>query len=185
MTDKDLYQRMVAGDVDAFNQLFKAHYESLVRMLYKKCFDQTLAEDIVQNVFIELWSKRKERVLPKSVGAYLSTSVKNRYIDHFRKQKNLADKKKAYLQQSLPLNIASPEEELLNQENLAKIYRKIEELPPKTKVVFQLSRFENKSYSEIAEALDISVKTVEYHISNALRLLHESIFIFISIFLLG
>lgn len=185
MTDEDLYKRMASGEVNAFNQLFKRHYEKLVRMLYKKCFDLNLAEDIVQNVFIEIWSKKEERVAPNSVGAYLATSVRNRYIDHFRKEKILDNKKTAYVQQSLNFSILSPEEELLSQENLANIYQKIEQLSFKTRLIFKLNRFENKSYSEIAEELDVSVKTIEYHISKAIRFLRKAIFLYFFLLYLG
>jgi len=176
MDERILYKKMKAGDINAFNQLFKLNYERLVRMLYKKCYNQALAEDIIQNVFIDFWTNKNKIEINNSVSAYLTTSTRNRYIDHFRKQKTDSKKEQAYINNSLTLKVSSPEDELLSKENLANIYAKIEALPFKSKAIFQLSRFENKSYPEIANELNISIKTVEYHISNALRILRKSIF---------
>jgi len=167
---------MKEGDMSAFDQLFKLHYEDLVSQLYRKSYDLELSEDIIQNIFIEFWSNRKELNIQNSIKAYLSTSARNRFIDHFRKQKSIVRKEENYLQNTLHLNIASPEEELLTKENLDNIYDKIAQLPAQSKHIFQLSRFSEMSYQDIAEELGVSVKTVEYHISKALRILRKTIF---------
>lgn len=177
MNDLELYQKMKAGDLSAFDEIFKMHYESLVRMGVQKIDNVALVEDLVQNIFIDFWTKKNQLNIESSVLAYLKKMVHNRCIDHFRKQKSIQRKEENYFKNSLSLNVNSPEEDLLNQENLAAIYSKIEALPPKCRTVFKLSRFEEMTYDEIATQLDISKKTVEFHISTALRILRKSIFI--------
>ena len=179
MNEMQLYQKMKAGDATAFDQLFKMNYERLVNLAYRKVDDLAIAEDIVQNVFIEFWKKGTSWNIESSVGAYLKKIVNNRCIDFFRKEKTLNTRKKNFLQNSPTLDISSPEEELLSQESLQAIYQKIESLPRKCKIVFKLSRFEGLSYKAISEELNISIKTVEFHISTALRILRESLFIVI------
>lgn len=176
MEESTLYQKMKAGDLSAFNELFKLHYETLVRSTLLKV-DEAFAEDLVQTVFIEFWSKRNDINIEGSVVAYLRKTVHNRCIDHFRKQKSIQQKEERYFQNTLSLSISDPESRLLSRESLSAIYDKIEDLPPKCKIVFKLSRFEEMTYDEIAQELDISKKTVEYHISTALQILRKTIFI--------
>lgn len=176
MKELNLYKEMKAGNQAAFDELFHLYYENLVRLAYQKTQDQANAEDIVQTLFIDFWTKRATITIEKSVIGYLSTTVHRRCIDYFRKQKRIDHSHQKYFDNSLSLDISSPEKDLLNQENLSAIYTKIEALPPKCKIVFKMSRFEEMSYEEIAEQLDISKKTVEYHISTALRVLRKSVF---------
>ncbi|MFK8007592.1 MAG: RNA polymerase sigma factor [Saprospiraceae bacterium] len=183
MEELILYKKMKAGDRSAFDKIFKLHYEQLVRFAHVKIDNISIAEDIVQNIFIDFWTKRASINIEKSLLPYLRRTVHNRCIDHFRKQKSIQKKEEQFFQNSLTLDISNPEQELLSQENLQAIYTKIEALSPKCKVVFKLSRFEEMTYAEIATHLNISKKTVEMHISTALRILRKSIFIsLISIF---
>lgn len=171
-----LFQQIKTGDKIAFDKLFHLFYENLVQQAYNTTQQQADAEDIVQSVFIHLWTKRTQITIEQSVEAYLHRMVQYRCIDYFRKVKSDASNQEKHTQQSLHLTMGSPEEELLNAENLEAIYNKIEALPPKCKVVFKMSRFEEMNYSEIAQELDITKKTVEYHISTALRILRKGIF---------
>jgi len=93
-----------------------------------------------------------------------------------RKENQQQKKVKAFRQNSLSLDVRSPESELLSKENMKAIYEKIKALPPKSQAVFKLSRFENMTYQEIADSLEISIKTVEMHISISLRILRKTIF---------
>lgn len=183
MSEQNLYLQMKAGNQTAFDKLFHLHYEKLVRQAYLKTKNLVDAEDVVQTIFIDFWTKRNEINIEKSVIGYLSKMVYYRCMDYFRKQKSLDNQQAKYFENTLSLDIASPEEDLLNAENLAAIYKKIEALPPKCSIVFKMSRFEELTYDEIAEALGITKKTVEYHISTALRVLRKGIFSVVVYFL--
>lgn len=183
MDERQLYQQMKTGNQTAFDQLFQLYYEKLVRIAYQKTQDISIAEDIVQTVFIDFWTKKNDLVIEKSIFGYLNRMVHNRCIDYFRKQTSIQNTEYKYAKKSLNLSVLSPEEGLLNQENLNAIYAQIEALPTKCKIVFKLSRFEEMKYEEIAEQLAISKKTVEYHISTALKLLRKRVFGILVLFL--
>lgn len=171
-----LFYQIKAGNRTAFDKLFQLYYEQLVRQAYTITQNLANAEDIVQAVFIHFWTKRKQLNIEKSVIGYLTKMVHYRCIDYFRQQKSQQTNQEKYFQNTLSLAIASPEEALLNAENLAAIYEKIDALPPKCSIVFKMSRFEEMTYAEISEQLGVSKKTVEYHISTALRLLRKGVF---------
>ncbi|MFK7936312.1 MAG: RNA polymerase sigma factor [Saprospiraceae bacterium] len=176
MQERQLYLRIKSGDRTAFDELFRRHYANLVRQSYRKLQDQTTAEDIVQNVFIQFWNKREQITVKESVFAYLAQMARYGCIDFFRKQQSKAQRQEQYFQNGLNLDVKSPEEDLLQKENVAAIYAKVDALPVRCKTVFKLSRFEEMTYEQIAQELSISIKTVEYHISTALRLLRKSVF---------
>ncbi len=175
MNEGQLYEQMKAGDEAAFNQLFQLYYEPLVKFAFKKTYDLPTSEDIVQSVFIAFWDNKSNWNIQTSVESYLRKIVHNRCIDFFRKESNVSRATALYFQQSDKMTIESPEETLLSEEQLKFIHSRIEALPLKCKAVFKLSRFEELSYLEIANQLGISKKTVEFHISTALRLLRQSL----------
>jgi len=176
MLEKHLYQQMKAGNQTAFDKLFQLYYEKLVHQAYKTTQDLANAEDIVQAVFIDFWTKRNQLNIEQTVIGYLTRMVHHRCIDYFRQQKSQLVNQEKYFKNTLSLDITSPEEDLLNAENVAAIYAQIEALPPKCSIVFKMSRFEEMTYEEIAEQLGITKKTVEYHVSTALRVLRKGIF---------
>ena len=163
-------------DQQAFNDIFNMHYEHLVKVAISIISDSDLAEDVVQDVFINFWNRHIEIRIEQSVLAYLKKAVIFRSIDYLRKAKTKDEHIAAHQYNSLKLSLQTPESELLSQENLNSIYKKIDALPGNSGLVFKLNRFEHLSYAEIATQLGISVKTVEYHMSKALEILRKSIF---------
>lgn len=176
MTEQALMTQMKIGDQSIFEYFFELHYEKLVRVAYRLVSDIEAAEDVVQEIFVKFWEQKETINIEKTLYGYLKQAVIFRSIDYLRKTKRLEEKLKNHAQTSLRLNLLTPEAQLLTKENMAAIYEKIEALPEKSKLIFKLSRFEELSYAEIAEQLNISIKTVEYHISKALAILRESIF---------
>lgn len=152
--------------------LFRTYYPSLCKSLYRILKDVSLAEDIVQEVFLKVWDKRDTLALHGASHAYLYRSCYNTALNFLKKQKP------QYELSSVPIDICSDdgaEKALLFLETEAKILAAIETLPPKTKSIFSLSRFEELSYKEIAERLEISLKSVEKHMGIALQRLREQL----------
>lgn len=151
-----------------FEQLFKSHFQYLVNYGVQYVQDSNTAEDIVQKVFITLWEKRTSINPNQSVKSYLFTAVRNKCLNYIR------DNKK-YRSQVLDLDCGEfdiIEEETAPQEELKQqIEHALNQLPDKCRKVFELSRLHNLKYKEIANELDISVKTVEAHMSKALKTL--------------
>ncbi|MEM6723141.1 MAG: RNA polymerase sigma-70 factor [Bacteroidota bacterium] len=150
----------------AIDLLFQRDYEYLCRIAYRVLKDTNRSEDIVQDVFFELWKKRETIQIKSSIKAYLRRAVINKTLNFIRDQKIRMDDDSSlqYLdnKENIQHNLEASEMQI-------RIEAALEELPPKCKMVFMLSRYEQLSYQEIADKLEISTKTVENHISKALK----------------
>ncbi|MEZ4985061.1 MAG: RNA polymerase sigma-70 factor [Saprospiraceae bacterium] len=162
-----------AGDRSALKQIFDAQYQPVCHAIYRFVQDPGLSEDLAQEVFVRFWEKREDIHIESNLGAYLRRMAVNEALAYLRKKSRfLADELPAQLpgQQA-----AAADEQLATTELAERITHAINELPPRCRVVFQLSRFEEKSYQEIADSLDISIKTVENQMGKALKLLREKL----------
>ena len=157
----------------SFELLFAEFFEPLCGFAYGYVSDRDTAQEIVQDVFINLWQKRNSIEKDKSVKSYLYTSVKNRCLNYIRDNKNF---RSHYLDVVLELEIPVQEEDIFSEsETQDKINAALDKLPEKCRQVFELSRFEEMKYKEIAENMGISVKTVEVQMSKALKILREEL----------
>jgi RNA polymerase sigma-70 factor, ECF subfamily len=151
-----------------FEALFREYFKPLTAFAFKFTRDLDDAKSIVHDVFTKVWENRDGMDLSKSVRAYLYTSVNNRSLNYIR------DRKK-FVQQTVTddMNIADSKNDisdLLSEEDIhKKVEAALEAIGPKAKEVFLLSRNEGLKYNEIAEKLNLSVKTVETHMSTALK----------------
>ena len=144
--------------------------------------DRDAAQEIVQDVFINLWQKKDVIDPAKSVKAYLYTSVKNRCLNHIRDNKKF---RSYYLDVELELEIPHEDTDNISEsETRDKISAALDKLPERCRQVFELSRFDEMKYKEIAEKLGISVKTVEVQVSKALKILRNELREFLMILLL-
>ena len=139
-------------------------------MMYVKDFEA--AREVVQEAFLTLWEKREEIDMEKSVKTYLSTSVRNRSLNHLRDNKKF-DSGLLGVEGIYPERADAPVDKLEELELKEKIDTAIKELPEKCREVFILNRHEHLKYQEIADRLEISVKTVETQMSKALKHLRE------------
>jgi len=170
--DKYTVLRLKNGDKEAFSQIFQ-HFSKKVyyfSMGYLKATNE--AQDIVQEVFIKLWEKRAMLEEEKSISGFIFTLTYRCIMDFFRKKKASQFFFEQVLRDNLHASRATEEEIFFNELN--SMYQKaIEQLPPKRKEVYLLSRHEGLTYQEIATRLNISIKTVENQISEALRFLRN------------
>ncbi len=162
------------GDEKAFELMFKGHYKSLCNFACSFIGDMDEAEEIVQQVFYSLWAKRESIDITSTLKAYLFKAVHNSSLNKIKQGKvrhMYAEHQKA------TANVESPSSSqiLQGKELEALINTAIDELPEQCGIVFRMSRFGNMKYSEIAEELDISVKTVENHMGKALKLMREKL----------
>lgn len=171
-----------------FEDLFKDQYKRLVRVANGYCHRLEIAEEVVQEVFIDYWEKKKWNQEIDNLPAYLKKAVVYRCIDVIRKQKRSPEHKGLEIIDDITISSdLTAEDILISQENYNYLKREISKLPERTREVFMLSRFERMSYKEISEQLNITDKTVEYHISKALKTIKESLIVgvilgFITIF---
>ena len=148
--------------------LFKTHYAALCRTAFRVVGDRDAAEDLVQDVFVKIWNGRQTLRITTSLKAYLHRSAVNaalNYLEKRQRQVNLEPEALSNLQPA----VNSLEESLSLKEVEARVEEAIQALPPACRTIFVLSRYEAMSYQEIADALDLSVKTVENQMGKALK----------------
>ncbi|MEE1946042.1 RNA polymerase sigma-70 factor [Pedobacter sp. KR3-3] len=172
ITGQDLVDIIQEGQVKAFTHFYTLFFQKLLLESDKYVKDVAVAEELVQDVFMKVWESPESLEDVRSVKSYLYRSVINASINYLNRQKNIeqhhqkiaADYSEEYLME-------------LDEENrLVVLLRiEIEKLPPQCKKVFKLNRFEKLKYREIADLLDISERTVENHIANALKILREAL----------
>jgi RNA polymerase sigma-70 factor (ECF subfamily) len=171
--DIDLIKSLKKGDEFGYTHLVKTYHHKLCVYALSLTNNDDSAEDIVQNVFMSIWKNRlklKEEFVLKS---YLYKSVYNEFIDQYRKQKNVITLEKKYID---ALTYIVEEEDEKSLERLMKIVKKeIENLPPKCKQIFLLSKEEGLTNIEIAEHLNVSIKSVEAHITKAFKILRTTL----------
>jgi RNA polymerase sigma-70 factor (ECF subfamily) len=136
--------------------------------------DESYSEEIVQEVFINIWERRDVLKINSSIKSYLFTAVRNRCFNYIKLQLPKEQKKVDVEDVSIPIS-DNMEEEIMTKELQTHIQKAIDSLPNKCKIVFNLSRHSGLTYKEIAEELDISIKTVENQIGHALKRLREQL----------
>lgn len=157
-----------SGSEAAFEEVFKRDFKALHAYAHTVLQDDLMAEEIVQTVFLKLWENRDRMAIHTSLRAYLYKSVYHEslnYLKHKKVQRKYMEEAMAEYRQRQADEVAA-DGELRRQ-----LHAALQKLPEKCRTVFQLSRFEELRYHEIAERLGISVKTVEAHMGKALRLL--------------
>jgi len=153
-----------------FEALFREHFPALMAFSRKILGDEDDAREVVQGVFIRLWEKRESLDDFASLKSYLFTSVHNRSLNVVRDRKKFSDAEVPDVAGSLDV-----EQQMEALELEEKMKAVIGDLPEKCRQVFEMSRFEGLKYGEIAERLQISVKTVENQMSKALKILREKL----------
>lgn len=183
LTDPDIIPLIAQGDKSAFETLFRNHYANLCGYAVKYVWELDQAEEIVQDLFFNLWNKRKDLYISSSIESYLFRAVRNaclNYLKHRKVRENYAAIVQEHHNPGLSLN-DNPVETLELQK---KIEEAIDALPPERKKVFMLSRYEGLKYKDIADSLGISVKTVEAQMGKALKFLKEELKEFMIILIL-
>jgi len=174
-TDNELALLLERGRDDAFSEIYERYWERLFIYVYSRTSSSDVAFEITQDIFVSLWQRRGEVVFHTSLSGYLYTSVRYRIIRHI----NSCKLKENYFRDFLAFNQLSSdnsnEEKInLNQLNEA-IEKSVRELPKKCQEIFRMSRYQNLSIKEISVKLNISHKTVENHLTIALKHLRKSL----------
>jgi RNA polymerase sigma-70 factor (ECF subfamily) len=168
ISDNEIIGRIREGDIKQFEALFRSSYASLVKYAMTLVKDHDTAEEIVQDLFFKLWQNKEKIKIESSLNGYLFRSVHNKCLHHIEHLK-VIDKHEKEMSYEQSSGAESPAEILQYKELQAKIARTIEKLPERCGQIFCMNRFEGLKYSEIAEKLSVSVKTVESNMGRALK----------------
>ena len=171
MTDRDLLARLRDGDASAFDAVFRAWYAPLVRMVEGMLHERAVAEEIAQDVMLELWRRREALAVDGSPQAYLFQAARNRALNHVR---HLRVEERGEVHAARELTMPAPADRGLVEDEIdAAIRSAVDTLPPRCREVFELSRLHGLKYAEIAQTLGVSVKAVEAQMGKALRVMRE------------
>ncbi len=169
---RDLIERIRQGDRDAFEVVFRAYYAKLTDYANGLVRTRDGAEDVVQEVFVALWTQRERLTTPDNLVGYLYRAVRNRSLNQLRHRRMVADwQTRAAAEER---NDAPPaDRETERAEITAAVKKAVATLSPRCREVFELSRDRGLTYPEIAAALGISIKTVETLMGRALKGVRE------------
>jgi RNA polymerase sigma-70 factor (ECF subfamily) len=171
----DVVKRVKAGDAVAFERIFNLYQQNIYNFLLYKLKDSAAAEDHLQEVFFKLWKNRANLQEEQSIKNYLYTIADNLVLNNARHLK-VVTRYQEQFKAGLFYPAENPQQVLEEKEFKQRLMDAIEDLPEKSRIVFLLSRMEDLSYQEIAERLSISIKTVEGHMTKALKLLRERVY---------
>lgn len=157
-----------------FTQLYEENWVKLYVHVFRMLDDRDEARDIVQEIFANLWDRMERLEIEHSYQAYLFRSARNLVINRIA-SRDVGRRYESYLEHAGPALEVMPDELLREKELARQIEDAIEKLPSKMTLIFKKSRYEQRSYREIAEELDISEQTVKKQIYNALTLLRKKI----------
>lgn len=158
------------GETETFEMLFKTHFKSLYAYAYTIVKDEMAAEEMVQNVFLRIWEKKGGVDIQTPALAYLYKSVYHESLNYLKHQKVKAAYQ-AHTVYQMKNQSDHASKKVMLSELQHQINRALNELPEQCRTIFQMSRFEELKYQEIADRLGLSIKTVENQIGKALKIM--------------
>jgi len=170
--DYFLLEKLKKGDSKAYSFLMDSYYKRLCGYANSLTNDIAKSEDIVQNIFVKIWVNRKKISSDIQIKNYLYKSVYNEFIDQYRKNKPLVYLEKKHIK---AVNQIVNEKDGLLDNLILKLDSEINKLPKKCKNIFLLNKKDGLTHTEIADYMNISVKTVEGHMSRAFKILNDSL----------
>lgn len=169
---RDLAARIRDGDARAFRHFFEQYHAALLRFLKARSVRQEVAEDLIQQAFLTLWEKRADIDTSRSLRAFLFTVAYNRMLNH---QRDLRREVTDRALPETPHSGHSPEEEAITADAMRVMRTRLETMPEKRRAVFELIYLQELSHREAAEILEVSTKTIENHMTIALKELREAL----------
>lgn len=160
-----LLQKLKEGSKEAFHELYLEYFQKLCSYISFFTKNSDHSQDIVQQVMMKIWDKHSEINIGNSLKHYLFRASYNEFINVNKRAKKFSLLEELTLEAYEEIQDDAP----YYLQHLELVKREIEKLPPKCKEVFILNKMEGKRYREIAQQLGISEKTVEIHISNAMK----------------
>ncbi len=165
--------QITEGDHRSFEKLFKSYYLPLTRFSWRYVGSKAIAEELVQEIFFEIWEDRKNLNIVESVRSYLYKAVKHRSLNHLKHQRVKSEYDTKWMAKKKEKTTIEYEDSARIEQIKEAIEKAIEELPPRSKMTYKLHRYDGLTYQEIADVMDVSVKTVESQMTRTLKMLRE------------
>jgi RNA polymerase sigma-70 factor (ECF subfamily) len=184
MKDSFLIEELRRRDKVAFDYIFNYYYSTLCAFSMQFVKDRDTVADLVQDLFVSLWMDAPKILIQNSLKSYLFASVKNRCLD-YRKHMKVTEKYSSFILFSSDGTHESADHYLAESELRQTIQKSLEKLSPRCREIFELSRNNGLSNKDISEKLEISKRTVELQISNALKILRKELVDFLPLWLIA
>jgi RNA polymerase sigma-70 factor (ECF subfamily) len=184
LTELHLVNLVTEGSEMAFERFFKTYFKSLHAYAFVMLQDEIMAEEIVQQVFYKIWEKKEQFRVHTSVKAFLYKAVYNECLNYLKHQKHKTAHQNYVIyanRNQVSDETAAMRVELNDLETRLK--KAMNELPEQCRTIFYMSRFDELKYREIAQQLDLSIKTVEAQMGKALKVLRKKLVDFLPILL--
>ncbi|MEO6455952.1 MAG: RNA polymerase sigma-70 factor [Ginsengibacter sp.] len=183
LESESITKLLARRDESVFEQVFKSHFKNLHAYAFTILKDQDEAEEIVQQVFFKLWERMETISISGSVTAYLYRAVHNESLNYIKHQK-IKSNHRLHVAYSMKNETDNASKKMLDNELKSRLHVALNELPEQCRTIFQMSRFDELKYREIAGKLEISVKTVENQMGKALKLLRTKLVDFLPLLIL-
>ncbi|MBC8616445.1 RNA polymerase sigma-70 factor [Parabacteroides faecis] len=168
--------------IKQFNYIFANHRERYIRFAYSYTYNHEVAEDLVAESLMYYWENRNRLDDVKDIPLYILIIIKNRCLDYLQRERmwsNIAETLLSNKEWELQMRISSLEacepEALFSSEVQDLIQKTLDKLPEKSRRIFIMSRYEGKSYQTIAKETNLSVKSIEFHVSKVLTALRKEL----------
>ena len=186
IASKEIVQKILSGDVPSFESVYRYYYPRLNYFAKQYLLDAEASKNIVQDVFTDLWDKRMTLHKDTNLNAWLFTVTKNKSLKTISQLKSRQNYDNYIKSRQLEIDYKSLSDfdtsNLMFDELQTLIESALKKLPPACRKIFEMSRFEDRKNREIAEILNLSIKTVEAQISKALRSLKTDLKDFLPLF---
>ena len=170
--DEDTLSKIYSGDKNSFEKFYKQYYKRSYIVAYQYTKHHEQSEEIVHDVFLKIWNNASTLRIVYSLDSYLYRSVVNASLNYIKKEKNKADKHDKFSQDFDELEMMDEGSEML-ENRLLQIELAVEQLPPQCKKVMMMSKFDKYKQQDIADSLNISVKTVKNHLTYGYKKLKD------------
>ena len=171
LSDRHTILKLLSGDISTYESVYKTFFKPLYVYAYSILKDEIQAEEVVQNIFLKLWERKEKIQIESSLKAYLYKSVYNDSLNYLKHLKVKSTYENHAIQVMKNTHSISASNQMMYKTLEVELRNALNALPEQCRTVFQLSRYEDLKYREIATHLSISEKTVENHMSKALKLL--------------
>ena len=174
-SDSELVRRIRSGDERALEIVFRAHFAGMASFVERYVRSPDMAEELVQDIFLKIWTKRERIAEIESLKTYLYRAARNQALNHLRRMKLERRWQEEQAAAGEPSTTFAADDDASGQELAEMVQEAINRLPPRCREIFLLSRDGGLTYAEIAKSLEISVKTVETQMGRALKALRGAL----------
>lgn len=171
-TDSELLIKIKNNDTNALNILFKRYFSVLCYFSFQFVKSRDLTEEVVSDVFLNIWLKRGSIVIKSSLKAYLFTAVRNQSINYMKK-KDYHFEELEIVDKEGKISSLRADDFLIYKDLENEIENIVQKLPEKRQLIFRMNRFEGLSYKEISEILSISINTIQNHMVKAVKFMSK------------